>query len=138
MDRKSKVVVLGIVTRSDGRILLTQRNDPNIADAHLLWDVPGGTNEFGESLEETCAREIKEETGIGVTVGEMLPKCVTKMWTHTEYTQHTLVFCFKCEALSDIASTTDTKIAAVRWERPDELRNFQFLPTTKEFLDMVY
>jgi len=37
-----------------------------------LWTIPGGRVEFGETLEEACQREVKEETGIDVLVGEMV------------------------------------------------------------------
>ena len=33
-----------------------------------LWALPKGTPEYGESLEETALREVREETGIGVTI----------------------------------------------------------------------
>jgi 8-oxo-dGTP diphosphatase len=33
---------------------------------HKTWSIPGGHLEFGESFEETAAREVKEETGLTV------------------------------------------------------------------------
>lgn len=33
-----------------------------------LWALPKGTPEYGESLEETAIREVREETGLGVEI----------------------------------------------------------------------
>jgi len=34
------------------------------------WEVPGGRMEFGESVEDHIKREVKEEVGIDIEVGE--------------------------------------------------------------------
>lgn len=33
-----------------------------------LWALPKGTPEYGETLEETALREVREETGLGVEI----------------------------------------------------------------------
>ncbi len=37
------------------------------------WAVPGGYMEPGESFTEACAREVLEETGLHVCVGQLVP-----------------------------------------------------------------
>jgi len=53
-----------------GKLLITQRH----AKAHLggLWEFPGGKREPGETFEACLAREIREELGVDIFVGECL------------------------------------------------------------------
>ncbi|MEA2453321.1 MAG: 8-oxo-dGTP diphosphatase [Actinomycetota bacterium] len=52
----------------DGKLLMVQRaNDPGKG----LWSLPGGRVEHGEYLADALRREVKEETGLEVEVGEL-------------------------------------------------------------------
>ena len=135
MDKKQKIVVIGIIENGD-EVLVIQRYDPKIKDAHLKWDLPGGTNEFGESLKETLTREIKEETGSEVQIIEMLPECVSKEWHHQDYLQHTLVFCFVCKLINSGSRSKDHKVNDVKWVKMSKLAELDWLETTKVFIEL--
>ncbi|HVR46067.1 MAG TPA: NUDIX domain-containing protein [Candidatus Binatia bacterium] len=53
----------------EGRVLLVASRYPNHADP--LWNLPGGRQQRGELLKETVVREVFEETGLRVEVGEL-------------------------------------------------------------------
>ncbi|MBI4088908.1 NUDIX hydrolase [Candidatus Kaiserbacteria bacterium] len=138
MEKKTKVVALGLISNDKGEILIIQRSDPKIKDAHLRWDIPGGTNDFGEVLEDTVKREVLEETGLEIEIGKLLSKCVTRMWEHEEYLQHTLVFCYLCKVIKENPLPhKDHKIADMRWERPENFYKYDFLPTTSMFIPLA-
>jgi len=54
---------------SDDRVLLCRLCEPHNKG---LWTIPGGGLEFGENLEEGCRREVREETGFGVRLYDLL------------------------------------------------------------------
>ncbi len=58
-----------VVVDDEGRVLLVRRaNEPSRG----LWSIPGGRVEPGESARECARREVREETGLDVEVGELL------------------------------------------------------------------
>jgi len=67
LDPKLAVAVAIV---QDGRILLGKRA-PGSREAGL-WGLPAGFVERGEVVEEAARREVREETGVDVTIGELL------------------------------------------------------------------
>ncbi len=55
----------------DGKILIVKQR----VDDSRGWSLPGGKLEHEETLEEALIREMKEETGLDVSVAEMLYVC---------------------------------------------------------------
>jgi 8-oxo-dGTP diphosphatase len=58
------------VIQKDGLILATQRSAA--MSLPLKWEFPGGKLEAGESAEQCLVRELQEELGITVRVGQRL------------------------------------------------------------------
>lgn len=117
-------VVLGFAFDDAGRVLMI---DQPWADG---WLLPGGARKPGEDLAETMVRELREETGVGVS--PVAPRAVDEFTFVNERTGDTagwtlVVF----EATAESAqidrdpSVDDEEIEDVRWfdGLPDEVFN---------------
>lgn len=56
-----KVGVAVLIWNEEGQLLMGKRK---ASHGEGTWSVPGGHLDFGESPEEACIREVREETGI--------------------------------------------------------------------------
>jgi ADP-ribose pyrophosphatase YjhB (NUDIX family) len=65
-----RVACAGAIVRDEaGRLLLIERaHDP----ARGRWSLPGGRVEPGETAAEAAVREVREETGLDISVGPLL------------------------------------------------------------------
>lgn len=65
------VGVGAIIVREDGCVFMAQRG-PKARNERGLWECPGGSVEFGETLRDALVREMREEFGVTLEVGELL------------------------------------------------------------------
>ena len=65
------VGVGAILVNEDGWVFLARRG-PQAKNERGLWEFPGGGVEFGETLAHALQREMLEEFGIQISVGELL------------------------------------------------------------------
>lgn len=74
MTQKPPLPVVAAVIERDGLVLVAQR--PPGKHLALKWEFPGGKIEEGETPAAALVREIREELGCAICVGEALPACV--------------------------------------------------------------
>ena len=114
-----QIHVVGAVITRDGLVMCAQRGKDG--DLPGLWEFPGGKIERGESKQAALIREISEELGCTVEVGNE----VTTTTHEYEFGEVTLTT-FYCSLVS--GTPTLTEHAALAWLRPDELHTLSWAP----------
>ena len=120
------MVGVGGVVISNGRTLLIRRGGPPLEGR---WSIPGGMLEVGETLVEGVRRELGEETGIEVRVGDLIEvfeRINVDGDGKTRY--HFVVVDYLCEAVSGEARA-GSDVIDVAWATPSELEKYS-LPET--------
>jgi 8-oxo-dGTP pyrophosphatase MutT (NUDIX family) len=101
----------GVVHRSvDGRtqVILVHRRAP------VLWALPKGTPDSGETVEETALRETREETGLEVEIEEQL-RSIRYFFVRGSTRFHKTVHFFLMRPTGGSTDAHDAEFDEVRW-----------------------
>lgn len=137
MQHTFQPVVLAVIVK-DGKVLLTQRNDQtadgNISEFHNMWQLPGGSVEFGEKLEEALQRECREEIGVDI----IIKKPAGYVDTVTMGTWQGVFIPFLCE----LKHPRDTIVineeaSAYRWVLLEDTKSMDTMPLASRILSTV-
>lgn len=117
MNREEALEVSAGLVFRDGKLLITQRH----SGAHLggLWEFPGGKRERDESFESCLMRELREELGIEVAVGELFETV-----EHDYPEKSVRLKFFRCEWLAN--EPQPLGCPAFQWVTSDELAHYEF------------
>lgn len=117
-----RMVVVAAVIERGGRILVSQRlpdaGHPN------RWEFPGGKRERGEGDRAALRRELREELGIELTVGE-------RVWT-AQAGPLELRF-YVCPWRPSLRPRA-LGVAQFRWVRREDLPGYSFPPADDELV----
>ena len=111
-----------------GRILVIHRTDND------NWALPGGAQDFGESLPQCGVRETKEETGIDCEISGLVgiytdPKHVIHYTSNDEVRQEFSVL-FTARAVGgEVAASDESR--EVLWLAPDDLAGRPMHPSMR-------
>jgi ADP-ribose pyrophosphatase YjhB (NUDIX family) len=128
-----RLAARGVIIR-DRSILMVEFTDIN--DPH--YNIPGGGVRVGETLREAVRREVMEETGGAVSVGELL-----FVYEHVQYATHithphVVSFFFRCNLLPEtepcLPETPDPNQTGVHWVPFNRVPHVTLYPLVNDLL----
>lgn len=119
---RTVLVAAGVVVEG-GRVLLSRRKQ----GTHLsgLWELPGGKVEAGEDPREALRRELEEELGIAVTVGEILDVTFHR---YEDADKAVLLLFFEATRTKESPDPKPLDVAEVKWATRADLDPSAFPP----------
>lgn len=112
-----KQIGVAVIWNDQKQILIDRRPQSGLLGG--LWEFPGGKIEPGETITECIRREILEELGIEIEVGEHL---ITLDHAYTHF--HVTLNVYHCRHVS--GEPRPIECDEVRWVELDELDQFPF------------
>ena len=125
--RDRKLVVAALCRDEEGRILLAQRRPDQAMP--LGWELPGGKIESGEAPVGALERELREELGVGATIG-----AIFEVVFHA-YPEFDLVMLVYAVTLAETPRPVD--VADLAWVTPDRFGEFAILPADRPLMERL-
>lgn len=111
--------VAAALIERNGRYLIARRRDDAVLGG--FWEFPGGKRRTGESLQACLAREVREELGVEIAVGELCER-VVHAYPHAAIALHV----FQGILVSGVPRPIGC--AEIRWVAAPELGAYRFPP----------
>ncbi|HEY9621351.1 MAG TPA: A/G-specific adenine glycosylase [Crinalium sp.] len=123
-----KLIGVAVIWDDNGQILIDRRRQEGLLGG--LWEFPGGKIEPGETVEECIAREIQEELGIEVKVGDRLIT-IDHAYSHFRVTLNV----HHCYHVS--GEPQPIECDEVRWVTLDEINDYPFPKANGQIIEAL-
>lgn len=127
--RVTEIVVAAMIVDGAGRVLIAERPEGKFMAG--WWEFPGGKLEFGEPPEDGLAREVREELGIEIEVGD--PFHVVNVVRGED--RAVLVMFYWCRWLSGEIELLD--VGDVAWVRVEDFDGVRFLESNRAVVEKL-
>ena len=121
----------GVCISENGQLLMVLQGK---TDEKKTWSIPSGGKEHGETFEECCIREIKEETGYSVEIVKEL-KVKKKIYEHLNISAEVHYYLVKIVGGKRNFQDPDNLIYDIAWKTLEEVHTLELtFPEDRDFL----
>jgi len=130
-----RIAIGGIITQ-DGKVLILQRGD-NDDFLPGLWEIPSGKREPSEKTVDGCKREVEEETGLSVEVGNPIGIFKYRVEKPKEIRNVTQIN-FLVKPVGEVKVKLSSEHQNFAWIREDEIDKYNITKETKEIIKKAF
>ncbi len=119
----------------DGDVLLVQRGRP---PGQGQWGLPGGLLDLGETLRDGAVREVREECGVEIGLGEMVGACEPIEVDDDGRIEYHFVVIDFWAAYATGEPVAQDDAAAVAWVALGEMSKYEMTEKTREVIHKAH
>ncbi|MDY0383288.1 NUDIX hydrolase [Trichlorobacter sp.] len=133
--RKEHIVtsVVAVIIDDQERVLLTRRSIPPFKG---MWVMPGGKIDLGEPIAVALRREVDEEVGLAVEVGDLID--VFEHVTPGEENCHYIILFYRCWPMHTVVNHNQDEVDEAQWVPRHELARYPMPDGTRHILTKVF
>ncbi len=130
------IAVKAFIQNKQGELLIIQESNQEDENTNVgKWDVPGGRLESGEKPLEALLREVKEEVGLDIIIGE--PFGIRDWFYEYSGTNQVIAIYFICQAINEdifLSKEHDN----YKWVDKYEIEKFSLMDGYEDLLEKYY
>lgn len=131
VNNTSYYIGIHVLIRKENKFLILKRTDSK-SYMPSKWDIPGGSMEVGEKIEDTAIREVFEETGLKVVPKEVLYTYVNPVELPV---RQTLQIIMKADYLGGEINTKPDEHDDWKWVTKEEALKLPIINFLQSFLE---
>ena len=128
MEKPYGLTVRSIVKNEEGNILVVRRHPKSKTNPNK-WELPGGKIEKGEFFDEALIREVKEETGLDVKVGDFC-EAVQDDYPHKRTVQ---LIMYSKDIMGDVEISDEHD--DWKWADTDEIKSLDITSSLEKIIE---
>jgi 8-oxo-dGTP diphosphatase len=125
--------VVAVILNERNEVLLTRRNIPPFQGE---WVMPGGKIDLGEPIKEAIQREVMEEVGLEVEVGDLID--VFEHVTPGDDNYHFIIIYYRCHPTHQDLNHNREEVEEARWVAQADLPGYKMPVGTRFILRKIF